>query len=70
MTPRTLLLLAAAACWLGAPLHAQSAAAPPAGFDAFVERVLKTFDVPGAAVAIVKDGRVVLAKGYGVRTLG
>jgi CubicO group peptidase (beta-lactamase class C family) len=40
------------------------------GFDAYVERVLRTFDVPGAAVAIVKDGRVVLARGYGVRTLG
>ncbi len=45
-------------------------AAPPPGFDAYVERVLRTFDVPGAAVAIVKDGRVVLARGYGVRALG
>jgi CubicO group peptidase (beta-lactamase class C family) len=43
---------------------------PPPGFDAYVERVLRTFDVPGAAVAIVKDGRVLLARGYGVRTLG
>ncbi len=32
-----------------------------------VEQVLKTFDVPGAAVAIVKDGQVVMAKGFGVR---
>jgi CubicO group peptidase (beta-lactamase class C family) len=48
----------------------QNAAAPPAGFDAYVERVIKTFDVPGVAVAIVKDGQVVLAKGYGVRALG
>jgi len=31
---------------------------------------MKTFDVPGIAVAIVKDGKVVLAKGYGVRKLG
>jgi len=31
--------------------------------------VLKAFDVPGASVAIVKDGRVALAKGYGVREL-
>src|SRR6476620_7626996 len=51
-------------------LAAQRVAEPLAGFDAYVERVLKTFDVPGAAVAIVKDGRVVLAKGYGVRRLG
>ena len=32
--------------------------------------MLRTFDVPGVAVAIVKDGKVVLAKGYGVRKLG
>ena len=53
-----------------APLGAQVPAAPPRDFDAYVERVIKAFDVPGVAVAIVKDGRVVLAKGYGVRTLG
>jgi CubicO group peptidase (beta-lactamase class C family) len=38
--------------------------------DAWVERTMKTFDVPGIAVAIVKDGKPVLMKGYGVRTLG
>ena len=35
-----------------------------------VERARKEFEVPGIAVAIVKDGNVVLAKGYGVRKLG
>jgi CubicO group peptidase (beta-lactamase class C family) len=44
--------------------------APPADLDAYVARVLKTFDVPGLSVAIVKDGKVVTAKGYGVRKLG
>jgi CubicO group peptidase (beta-lactamase class C family) len=38
--------------------------------DATVERVRQTFEVPGIAVAIVKDGKVVLQKGYGVRKLG
>jgi len=42
----------------------------PKDFDAYVENVLKTFAVPGIAVAIVKDGKVVLAKGYGVKTIG
>src|SRR4029077_13965238 len=42
----------------------------PQDLDAFTARVLKEFEVPGLAVAIVKDGRVVLAKGYGVRKLG
>ncbi len=44
--------------------------APPPGFDVYVAQVLRTFSVPGVAVAIVKDGRVVLARGYGVRRLG
>ncbi|MBF6024639.1 serine hydrolase [Lysobacter niastensis] len=38
-------------------------------FDAYVEGVRKQFDVPGIAVAIVKDGRVVLERGFGVRQL-
>ena len=37
--------------------------------DALVQRTLTTFDVPGMAVAVVKDGKVVYAKGYGVRSL-
>jgi len=42
----------------------------PSDLDSYIARVLKTFEVPGLAVAIVKDGKVVLAKGYGVRKLG
>ena len=37
--------------------------------DALVQRTLTTFDVPGMAVAVVKDGKVVHARGYGVRSL-
>jgi CubicO group peptidase (beta-lactamase class C family) len=36
-------------------------------FDAYVDNVRKTFDVPGIAVAIIKDGKVVLERGYGLR---
>lgn len=57
----TLLLLAG-------PVPAQNQ--PPPNLDEYVARVLKEFDVPGVAVALVKDGAVVLAKGYGVRKLG
>ncbi len=67
--PRRALVAAFLAVAQAAPLAAQDIAAPR-DFDAYVERALRTFDVPGVAVAIVKDGRVVLAKGYGVRTLG
>ena len=42
----------------------------PKDFDQYIEKVLKTFKVPGASVAIVKDGKVILAKGYGVKTIG
>ncbi len=43
---------------------------PPADLDAYVAASMKTFDVPGMAVAIVKDGKIVVTKGYGVRKMG
>src|ERR1700688_5264643 len=57
---------------LSTSLWAQSptSSAPPADLDAYVASSMKTFDVPGMAVAIVKDGKIVVAKGYGVRKLG
>jgi CubicO group peptidase (beta-lactamase class C family) len=39
-------------------------------FDAYVESARKTFDVPGIAVAIVKDGKVVMEQGFGLREIG
>jgi CubicO group peptidase (beta-lactamase class C family) len=63
-----LLLLAAGLC------SAQSSVGPAnrdtAYVDQAVERARQAFDVPGIAVAIVKDGNVVLAKGYGIRKIG
>ncbi len=37
--------------------------------DSLVKATLATFDVPGIAVAVIKDGKVVHSKGYGVRSL-
>lgn len=51
------------------PALAQAPQASPE-VDAALQRTLETFQVPGIAVAVVKDGKVVLAKGYGVRRLG
>lgn len=48
---------------------AKAAADALAGFDEFVESALKSWHVPGAAVAVVKDGQVVLVKGYGLRNM-
>jgi CubicO group peptidase (beta-lactamase class C family) len=37
--------------------------------DEVAERTLKAFKVPGIAVAIVKDGQIIHAKGYGVKSI-
>lgn len=39
-------------------------------FDAYVNNVRKQFDIPGISVAIVKDGKIVMERGYGVREYG
>lgn len=49
----------------------QTHAQPLSGkaIDSLVERSMKAFDVPGIAVGVIKDGKLVHAKGYGVRSL-
>jgi CubicO group peptidase (beta-lactamase class C family) len=69
------LTLAVCGALAGAPAMAAPAAAAVsssaiASFGDDVNRALKTFDVPGMAIAIVVDGKVVVARGYGVRKLG
>ncbi len=51
-------------------ISARAQQTPPPGLDAYVGQVLQAFGVPGMAVAIVKDGSVVVAEGYGSRALG
>ena len=53
------------------PITARSQnTSPPPGLDRYVDSVMRAFSVPGMAVTIVKDGRVVVARGYGVKKLG
>lgn len=53
------------------PAIAQQAPPPElARLDAHVEAVRETFRVPGIAVAVIKDGDVVLARGWGQREVG
>jgi CubicO group peptidase (beta-lactamase class C family) len=66
-TSLVVLSLAAAA---GSTAAVREKPAPLAPLDAQVARAMEAFHVPGMAVAVVKDGRVVHAKGYGVRRLG
>ena len=37
------------------------------GFPEYVEKAMKEFKVPGLAISIVKDGKVVFAQGFGFR---
>lgn len=37
--------------------------------DSVTEKTLTTFNVPGIAVAVIKDGKIIHAKGYGVRSI-
>jgi CubicO group peptidase (beta-lactamase class C family) len=62
--------LALLAWVLGAASSVWAQSKPPGDMDEYAARVLETFDVPGLAVAIVKDGKLVFARGYGVRKLG
>lgn len=67
----------------GAPAGSPPAAAPGSGsasvdravdpladLDARVDRIMRAYAVPGLSLAIVKDGEVVAARGYGVREQG
>ncbi len=47
----------------------RAAAADLAGFDDFVAAQLKEWKAPGAAVVVVKDGKPILSKGYGLRNV-
>jgi len=42
----------------------------PANLDHYIDTILRTFNVPGISLAIVKDGKLLLAKGYGVKRTG
>ncbi len=60
-------VLALATLVVSYALHSQ---ADIKAIDKYIEKARKDWNVPGMAVAIVKDGQVVLGKGYGVKELG
>lgn len=53
---------------VGAPVHTEGTVDVSA-VDALVLRLMSMYDVPGAALALIKGGRIVLEKGYGFRDL-
>jgi CubicO group peptidase (beta-lactamase class C family) len=70
-SPRHSLLCAAlVALALSIRPAAQAPVSTPPALDAYVQSVMKAFEVPGLALTIVRSGQVVVARGYGVRRLG
>ncbi|HTS88454.1 MAG TPA: serine hydrolase [Gemmatimonadales bacterium] len=49
---------------------ALSAQSPPRDLDAYVTQALSRFDQPGVAIGVIQDGKIVFAKGWGVRRIG
>ena len=60
-------LLAASEPAMAVPEHTGLDAAE---IDHLVTRTMEKFNVPGIAVGIIKDGKVIHSKGYGVRHVG
>jgi CubicO group peptidase (beta-lactamase class C family) len=54
---------------IGMAVTAHSQVLQLGAIDTLVERTMSAFNVPGIAVAVVKDGQVVMAKGYGIRSI-
>ncbi len=50
-------------------LHAQQPAFITDSLENYIERGMKDWNIPGLAISIVKDGKTVWMKGYGVRDL-
>jgi CubicO group peptidase (beta-lactamase class C family) len=51
-------------CLVALPVAAKD---PFKGFDGWVEEIMAEWNVPGLGVAVVHDGEVVMARGYGYR---
>jgi CubicO group peptidase (beta-lactamase class C family) len=64
LLPLLLLLL------FGSPLVLSGQPAPLVGLDDYIQRAMVDWEVPGLAIAVVKDDSVVYARGYGLREVG
>ena len=76
---RSFVLLGACLCLSIAPAARQASPSslPVAGaearfadLDAYAAKAAKDWKVPGLAIAVLHDGKIVLSKGYGVREVG
>lgn len=51
-------------------IHSQTPSFITDSLDNYIQRGMQQWQIPGLSIAIVKDGKVVLMKGYGVREAG
>jgi CubicO group peptidase (beta-lactamase class C family) len=65
-TALALLLVAAAAV----PAPAPAQAAELADLEPFIEQAMRDWEIPGLAIAVVRDDSVILARGFGEREIG
>ena len=65
--PSVLIAVVVALCLKASPAAQPT---PLTGFDDLVARAMKDWRVPGLAMAVAKDGKIVIERGYGVRQLG
>lgn len=49
--------------------YAQGQSTPVQQLDQYVKEAMSAWSVPGLAIAVVKDGEIVMSKGYGVRKI-
>lgn len=60
------ILLNLVLCVVASVAFAQQPAFITDSLDAYIEREMKRWNIPAVAIAIVKDGQVIVEKGYGV----
>ncbi len=63
------LLCSLLAAWAASSMGQESAGISEADLTALASRAMSEFDVPGMAIGIVKDGKVQVSKGFGVREI-
>ena len=65
-----LLMIGAALLWCGVGVGQTAVEFDPAKISGVIEQAQVDWNVPGLSVAIMKDGQVLLADGFGVRETG
>jgi CubicO group peptidase (beta-lactamase class C family) len=57
------------ACTLTLPAAARQSGSPPDRLDSLIQREMKAQQIPGIAVAVIEDGKLLLARAWGYSNL-